>query len=150
MNLNLLKYIGDSARRILTHSDLQNLGATGEDLKSLSENTVLTFVKDGLHDVEAGLAKFIANHPALSAEFHLLSDDEAAATQQPITNPVSEGAAPASTEPAGTTPAENTVPTVTPDVDPNTSEVVGGGTIAASGVSAGTTETPTDTPAASA
>lgn len=104
MSLNILKYIGDSAKRIFTTKDLQDLGATGDQLKSLSGNSVLTFVKDAAHDVEEGLAKFIAGHPTLANEFHLLSDEEAE-DEQSVSSPVSEGAGPGSTEPAGSTPS---------------------------------------------
>ena len=105
MSFNVLKYIGDSAKRIFTTQDLKDLGADETQLKSLSGNSVLTFLKGAAHDVEQDLAKFIAGHPSLASEFHLLSDDEAE-DEQTITSPVSEGAAPGSTDPAGTTPAE--------------------------------------------
>lgn len=144
MNLNLIKYIGDSAKRILTTSDLQNLGATGDELKSLSGNSVLTFVKDAVHDVEAGLARFIANHPTLANEFHLLSDDEAAAADQ-ATNPVTEGAAPASTEPAGTTPTETNVPTVEPTAETSPVETDTTESAVATDPSPATTEVEADT-----
>lgn len=114
MSFNIIKYIGDSAKRILTAQDLSSLGATGEQLKSLSGNSILTFVKGAAHDIEEELAHFIANHPTLSGEFHVLSDDEAKA-ETTVTNPISEGAGPGSTEPAGTVPTETTtLPTVTP------------------------------------
>lgn len=97
MSFNLIKYIGDSAKRVLSESDLQDIGATGEDLKSLGQGSVLTFVKGAAHELESGLAHFIANHPTLSHEFHLLSDDEAA-DEDPttVTNPVSTPAVPTS------------------------------------------------------
>ena len=114
MAFNVLKYIGDAAKRVLTTKDLTDLGADETQLKSLSGNSVLTFVKGAAHDVEEDLAKFIAGHPKLSAEFHLLSDDEAE-DEQDITNPVSEGAGSGDANPAGTTPTD---PAATQTVTP--------------------------------
>jgi cell division septation protein DedD len=131
MSLAILKYIGDSAKRIFSAKDLADLGATGDQLKSLSGNSVLTFVKNAAHDVEEGLAHFIAEHPTLAGEFHLLSDDEAK-DEAEVTSPVTEGAAPGSTDPAGTTPAEaetspaqtaTTESAVSTEPSPATSEV---------------------------
>jgi hypothetical protein len=146
---NVLKYIGDSAKRILTTEDLKNLGATEDNLKSLSGNTVLTFVKGVAHDVEAGLASFIASHPTLSNEFHMLSDEEAA-DETEIKSPVTEAAAPGSTEPAGTTPAAESSPAETSTTEsaapaepsPATTEVAADATTEATTPS---TDTPTAT-----
>lgn len=110
MSFSLIKYIGDATKRILTTQDLTDLGATGDQIKSLSGNSVLTFVRGVAHDVETGVAEFIAHHPDLAGEFHLLSQDEAA-DEPTAVNPLTEGAAAGSTAPAGTTPPE-TVPTV--------------------------------------
>lgn len=115
MSFNIIKYIGDSAKRILTAQDLSGLGATESQLKSLSGNSILTFVKGAAHDVEEELARFIANHPTLAGEFHVLSDDEAKA-ETTVTNPISEGAGPGSLIPAGTASTEtSTLPTVEPN-----------------------------------
>ncbi len=131
---DIVKYIGDSAKRILTTKDLANIGATEDQLKSLSGNSILTFVKGAAHEVETGLADFIANHPALAGEFHKLSEDEAKA-ETTITNPVTEGAAAGSTEPAGTVempaPVADTSPAETSTTEsavatqpsPSTSEI---------------------------
>lgn len=142
MSFNIIKYIGDSAKRIVTTEDLKNIGATEDDLRSLSGNAVLTFVKNAAHEVETHLAQFIAGHPKLAAEFHLLSDDEAAA-ESTITNPVSEGSAPGSTDPAGTTPTDaGALPTVIP-ADPagNDSPTTSDSTPASSEESSTTGET---------
>lgn len=121
MSFNVLKYIGDSAKRVLTTEDLKNLGADENQLKTLSGNSVLTFLKGAAHDVEQDLAKFIASHPTLSNEFHLLSDDEAE-DEPTITNPVTEGAGAGDSNPAGTTPTETNTPTVTPQADSSPAE----------------------------
>ncbi len=125
MGFDIVKYIGDSAKRIFTTKDLADIGATEDQLKSLSGNSVLTFVKGVAHEVESGLAEFISSHPTLSGEFHKLSDDEAK-DELTVTNPVTEGAAAGSTEPAGT--VETPTPVEAPaapaaDVTPTTTEV---------------------------
>lgn len=122
MSFNLIKYIGDAAKRVFTTEDLKNIGATEEDLKSLSGNSVLTFAKNAVHELESGLAHFIASHPTLSAEFHVLADDEAADEDLAnVTNPVTEGAGPGDSSPAGTTPTDGTsLPTAEPETDAET------------------------------
>jgi len=121
MGFDIVKYIGDSAKRILTTKDLADIGATEQQLKSLSGNSVLTFVKGVAHEVETGLAEFIANHPALSGEFHKLSADEAA-DEPTVVNPISEGAAPGSSEPAGTPVTPPTAEASTSTAETSTTE----------------------------
>lgn len=112
MSFNLIKYIGDSAKRIISAKDLGDLGATEEQLKSLSEGSILTFVKGAAHELEVGLADFIANHPVLSAEFHVLSDDEAKA-ETTVTNPVSQS----ESTPAPAAPVAESSPAETPTTE---------------------------------
>lgn len=74
-----LRYIGAEANKVLTHGNLQRLGAWTQELEALGENAAVSFIKNVAQHIEPGLAQFIADHPALSGEFQTLTDDEAAA-----------------------------------------------------------------------
>lgn len=110
MSNGWLRYVGAEANKILTHANLEKLGAWGKELATLGENAAVGFIKNVAQHVEPNLAQFIADHPALSAEFQTLSDDEAAAEVAQRKGP-SEPASPdssATSESAGeATPAEN-------------------------------------------
>lgn len=79
--LNWLRYIGSAAVRLLTHQDLSQLGAEASVLEKLGENKAIVFAKGVAQHVEADVANFIANHPALQNDFHQLTEDEIAAEQ---------------------------------------------------------------------
>jgi hypothetical protein len=74
-----LRYVGNSAARVLSKIDLSGLGAEAKALESLGENAAVSFVRGVAQHIEPQLADFIANHPMLQGEFHTLSDDEAQA-----------------------------------------------------------------------
>jgi len=74
-----LTFVGDSVARLLTHVDLAGLGAEARTLEQLGENKAIAFVRGVAQHVESDLATFIAEHPAIGHEFHVLSDEEAAA-----------------------------------------------------------------------
>lgn len=79
--MNWLRYVGNAIVRLLTHQDLQQLGAEVSVLEKLGENKAVVFAKGVAQHVDPEVAQFIANHPALQDEFHTLSDDEIAAEQ---------------------------------------------------------------------
>lgn len=76
-----LRYIGSAIVRLLTHQDLQQLGAEASVLEKLGENKAVVFAKGVAQHVDEDVARFIAGHPALQDEFHTLSADEIAAEQ---------------------------------------------------------------------
>lgn len=78
---NWLRYVGTAIVRLLTHQDLQQLGAEASVLEKLGENKAVVFAKGVAQHVDEDVARFIAGHPALQDEFHTLSADEIAAEQ---------------------------------------------------------------------
>lgn len=79
--MNWLRFIGNAVVRLFTHQDLQQLGAEASVLEKLGENKAITFAKGVAQHLDPEVAKFLAEHPAIAAEFHVLSDDEIAAEQ---------------------------------------------------------------------
>lgn len=77
--MKFLKYIGDAGTRILSKLDLANLGADAAEVLSKFEGDAIAFTKNVAVEINTHVAEFIANHEELAHEFHLLSDDEAAA-----------------------------------------------------------------------
>lgn len=110
----LLKYVGASSTRVLTKTDLTNLGATADQIQSLGEATGLSFLKGLEQRVEAGLAHLIADHPSLTGEFQIVERDvendlePVASTADPTT--AASGTSSATETSVSSTPATDTPP----------------------------------------
>ncbi len=123
--MKLLKYIGDAGTRILSKLDLAGLGADAETVLSNIEGDALAFSKNVVVEINTHVAEFIAGHEDLAHEFHLLSDDEAAAEVAAAseTNPPAEPspsymvnqptATPSSIEPASDSSTDQSAPATT-------------------------------------
>lgn len=131
---NWLRYIGNAVIRLFTHENLSQLGAEASTLEKLGENKAIVFAKGVAQHVDPELARFLAEHPATAAAFHVLNDDEIAAEQAQRTGNSGGSSTPTSSSPAsgdsatdsGTSASSAASGVPTTDQNPGAGETVTG------------------------